>query len=48
MGLQGVVTKRLRSLYRPGQRGSWVKVKNPGYWRRNEELAAVARRRQHA
>ena len=38
-GLEGVVAKPRRSLYRPGQRG-WIKVKNPGYWRRESELAA--------
>jgi ATP-dependent DNA ligase len=41
-GLEGVVAKRSASTYRPGQRG-WVKVKNPGYWRREQEIAAVKR-----
>jgi len=39
-GLEGVVAKPLRSLYRPGQRG-WIKVKNPAYWRRESEIAAM-------
>ena len=40
-GLEGVVAKPLRSLYRPGKRG-WVKVKNKTYWRRESELAGDA------
>ena len=40
-GLEGVVAKRLRDPYRPGQRG-WIKVKNRAYWRYPCELAAVA------
>jgi len=39
-GLEGVVAKPLRSLYRPGKR-SWLKVKNPAYWRRESELAVT-------
>ena len=35
-GLEGVVAKRLSSLYRPGQR-QWIKAKNPSYWRLEEE-----------
>jgi bifunctional non-homologous end joining protein LigD len=31
-GLEGVVAKRLRGAYRPGERG-WIKTKNRGYWR---------------
>jgi bifunctional non-homologous end joining protein LigD len=31
-GLEGVVAKRLRGVYRPGQRG-WIKTKNRDYWR---------------
>jgi bifunctional non-homologous end joining protein LigD len=38
-GLEGVVAKRLDSPYRPGRR-EWVKIKNPAYWRRDEERAA--------
>ena len=41
-GLKGIVAKRAASTYRPGLRG-WVKVKNPGYWRRDQELAALRR-----
>lgn len=37
-GLEGIVAKRVTAIYRPGQRGSWVKVKNPAYWRRDSEL----------
>ena len=40
-GLEGVVAKPLRSLYRPGKR-SWIKTKNPAYWRRASEQAAMA------
>jgi bifunctional non-homologous end joining protein LigD len=29
MGLEGIVSKRLDSPYRPGSQRSWVKVKNP-------------------
>ena len=42
-GLEGVVAKRLRGIYRPGQRGSWLTVKNPDYWRREDEVAALTR-----
>lgn len=31
-GLEGVVAKRLRDRYWPGERG-WVKTKNRAYWR---------------
>ena len=41
-GLEGVVAKRSASSYRPGQRG-WIKVKNSGYWRRNQEIRALRR-----
>ena len=41
-GLEGMVAKRSASTYRPGQRG-WIKIKNPGYWRRDQELAAMKR-----
>jgi ATP-dependent DNA ligase len=29
MGLEGIVSKRLRAPYRSGQSRDWVKVKNP-------------------
>jgi ATP-dependent DNA ligase len=41
-GLEGVVAKRSASTYRPGQRG-WVKIKNPGYWRRDQEIGSLRR-----
>jgi bifunctional non-homologous end joining protein LigD len=44
-GLEGIVAKPLRSAYRPGKR-RWIKIKNPGYWRRPAELAAMQRHRQ--
>jgi ATP-dependent DNA ligase len=44
LGFEGVVAKKHSSLYRPGEKG-WVKVKNPGYWRREAELEAVVRSR---
>jgi ATP-dependent DNA ligase len=43
-GLEGVVAKWRRASYRPGQRG-WIKVKNPGYWRRPSEIEAMSKRR---
>ena len=39
-GLEGIVAKPLRSLYRPGKRG-WIKIKNRAYWRRESEVAAM-------
>jgi bifunctional non-homologous end joining protein LigD len=42
-GLEGVVAKRRSGRYRPGQRGTWVKVKNPGYWRRESEVEGFRR-----
>jgi bifunctional non-homologous end joining protein LigD len=42
-GLEGVVAKRRSGRYRPGQRGTWVKVKNPSYWRRESEVEGVRR-----
>src|SRR5581483_2862753 len=39
-GLEGLVAKRLRSPYRPGERG-WVKVKNRDYWRYPFEVEAA-------
>jgi ATP-dependent DNA ligase len=47
-GLEGVVAKRLRSIYRPGQRGSWVKVKNRDYWRFELEREGFVRARATA
>ena len=44
-GLEGVVAKPQRSLYQPAKR-SWVKIKNPNYWRRDSELHAMQRARQ--
>ena len=44
-GLEGVVAKWRRASYRPGVRG-WVKVKNPDYWRRDEERESIARSRE--
>jgi ATP-dependent DNA ligase len=41
-GLEGIVAKRSTSLYRSGQRG-WIKVKNPAYWRRDQEIEALRR-----
>jgi bifunctional non-homologous end joining protein LigD len=40
--LEGVVAKRLDEPYRPGER-RWVKVKNPDYWRRSEEVEGMRR-----
>ncbi len=34
--LEGVVAKRLREPYRPGERG-WLKTKNRAYWRFGQE-----------
>jgi len=44
-GLEGIVSKRLSSRYRSGERG-WVKVKNPNYWRRDAEREAMQRARK--
>jgi ATP-dependent DNA ligase len=41
--LEGVVAKRLSSVYRPGERG-WIKIKNPDYWRYLLEVTAVQQR----
>ena len=43
-GLEGVVAKREREPYRPGQR-TWVKTKNRATVRFQEELASAQRRR---
>jgi bifunctional non-homologous end joining protein LigD len=45
LGFEGAVAKNHSSLYRPNDRG-WVKVKNPGYWRRDAEREAMARSRE--
>jgi ATP-dependent DNA ligase len=39
-GLEGIVAKPLRSLYRPGKRG-WIKIKNRAYRRRPSEIEAM-------
>jgi bifunctional non-homologous end joining protein LigD len=39
-GLEGVVAKRRSSRYGSGERG-WIKLKNPNYWRRELEIAAI-------
>ena len=46
-GLEGVVAKRLRASYRPGERG-WLKIKNRRYWRYPLEREAAADRREQA
>jgi bifunctional non-homologous end joining protein LigD len=46
-GLEGVVAKRLRDRYRPGERG-WVKTKNRQTPRFAEELAGAERRSRRA
>jgi hypothetical protein len=43
--LEGVVAKKRSSRYRSGERG-WIKLKNPDYWRRDEEREALARSRE--
>ena len=42
LGLEGVVAKRRASRYGANVRG-WVKIKNPNYWRRDSEIAAMQR-----
>jgi hypothetical protein len=32
--------KKRSGRYRPGERG-WIKLKNPGYWRRDSEIEAM-------
>jgi bifunctional non-homologous end joining protein LigD len=34
LDLEGIVAKRADSPYRAGRQPSWVKIKNPDYWRR--------------
>lgn len=41
-GLEGVVAKKPSGRYRSGERG-WVRLKNPGYWRRDSEIEAMQR-----
>jgi bifunctional non-homologous end joining protein LigD len=41
-GLEGIVAKPSGSAYRPGHRG-WLKIKNPDYWRRPDELRLACR-----
>jgi len=41
-GLEGIVAKPHRSLYQPAKR-TWIKVKDPAYWRRESELHAMQR-----
>jgi ATP-dependent DNA ligase len=43
-GLEGVVAKRIRDAYRPGER-TWVKTKNRSTRRFAEELAGVTHRK---
>ena len=43
-GLEGIVAKRRNGIYRPAYRG-WTKVKNPSYWRREQEVASTRRGR---
>jgi ATP-dependent DNA ligase len=45
-GLEEVVAKRATSLYRAGQRG-WIKIKNPGYWRSDQEIESLRRSLDH-
>jgi len=42
-GMEGVVAKPTGGAYRPGHRG-WLKIKNPAYWRRDEERLRTALR----
>jgi hypothetical protein len=39
---RGAVAKRRNGGYQSGHRG-WVKVKNPGYWRRESEVEGFPR-----
>jgi bifunctional non-homologous end joining protein LigD len=41
-GHEGIVAKRLRDPYNPGERG-WFKIKNRDYWRFGQELRLPAR-----
>jgi ATP-dependent DNA ligase len=44
-GFEGIVAKRRRDPYRPGERG-WVKVKHRHYWRFGQELELAQRSRR--
>jgi len=41
-GVEGIVGKRRNGIYRPGYRG-WTKIKNPRYWRREQEIESLRR-----
>jgi bifunctional non-homologous end joining protein LigD len=43
--LEGVVAKKLGGHYQPGERGSWTKIKNRGYWRYPFEFEVARRSR---
>ena len=45
LGLEGVVAKRVTSLYGATRRG-WIKTKNPNYWRLDLEREAMQRSRE--
>jgi ATP dependent DNA ligase domain len=42
-GLEGLVAKPLRSVYKPGERG-WLKVKKRAYWKYQIEREAIFER----
>ena len=44
-GLEGIVAKRRRDPYRPGERG-WIKTKHRHYWRFGQELELAQRGRR--
>jgi bifunctional non-homologous end joining protein LigD len=44
--LEGMVAKPLSSTYKPGDRRSWLKVKNRGYWKYALEREAVFNRQR--
>jgi bifunctional non-homologous end joining protein LigD len=45
LGYEGVVAKAQGSLYGLGEPG-WVKIKNPGYWRRDAGIEGIQRSRE--
>jgi ATP-dependent DNA ligase len=45
LGYEGVVAKDRDSQYGSNE-GGWVKIKNPGYWRRDAEIEGMQRSRQ--
>ncbi len=45
LGYEGVVAKDRDSQYGSSE-GGWVKIKNPGYWRRDAEIEGVQRSRE--